>query len=51
MHVDYPLPPKYTIFGRVTHGQDVVDKIANTPTASGDRPQSQVTMQTVTISE
>src|SRR5205809_7505286 len=23
MHADYPLPPSYTIFGRVTHGQEV----------------------------
>src|ERR1700755_2941953 len=38
MHVDYPLPPSYTIFGRVTEGQDVVDAIATTKTAPGDRP-------------
>ena len=30
MHVDYPLPPSYTIFGRVTEGQDVVNAIATT---------------------
>jgi cyclophilin family peptidyl-prolyl cis-trans isomerase len=51
MHVDYPLPPKYTIFGRVTEGQNVVDKIANTATGAGDRPKSDVTMQKVTITE
>ena len=51
MHVDYPLPPKYTIFGRVTEGQNIVDKIANTPTGAGDRPKSEVTMQKVTITE
>src|SRR3712207_459934 len=28
MHIDYPLPPSYTKFGRVTEGQDVVDAIA-----------------------
>ena len=49
MHVDYPLPPSYTKFGRVIEGQDVVDKIANTPTASGDRPRQDVVMEQVTI--
>ncbi len=31
MHQDYPLPPSYTIFGKVISGIEVVDKIANTP--------------------
>ncbi len=51
MHVDYPLPPNYTIFGRVTEGQDVVNAIATSPTASGDRPKSEVKMEKVTIHE
>ncbi len=29
MHADYPLPKNYVIFGHVTAGLDVVDKIAN----------------------
>lgn len=49
MHVDHPLPPNYTIFGRVTEGQDVVDAIASTPTDAADRPRSAVTMEQVTI--
>jgi len=49
MHVDYPLPPNYTIFGRVTDGQDVVNSIATTETDSSDRPQSEVKMEKVTI--
>lgn len=49
MHVDYPLPPSYTIFGRVTTGQDVVNAIATTPTGANDRPKSDVKMQKVTI--
>jgi cyclophilin family peptidyl-prolyl cis-trans isomerase len=49
MHVDYPLPPSYTIFGRVTEGQDVVDAIATTPTGPGDRPIQDVKMDKVTI--
>lgn len=48
MHVDYPLPPSYTIFGRVTEGQDVVNKIATTPTRD-DRPIDEVKMEKVTI--
>ncbi len=49
MHVDYALPPSYTIFGNVTSGLDVVDSIAGTPTGAGDRPKSDVKMQKVTI--
>jgi cyclophilin family peptidyl-prolyl cis-trans isomerase len=49
MHVDYPLPPKYTIFGRVSEGQEVVDAIASIPTDAQDRPRSPVTMEQVTI--
>lgn len=49
MHVDYPLPPSYTIFGRVTEGQEVVNAIATTPTAPGDRPIQEVKMEKVTI--
>jgi cyclophilin family peptidyl-prolyl cis-trans isomerase len=49
MHIDYPLPPKYTIFGRVIAGQEVVDSIASTPTDGSDRPRSAVTMEQVTI--
>ena len=49
MHVDYPLPPNYTVFGRVTQGQDVVDSIATTQTDQNDRPLSEVKMEKVTI--
>ncbi len=49
MHVDYPLPPNYTIFGRVTEGQEVVNAIAETTTDPGDRPKSPVVMEKVTI--
>ena len=49
MHSDYPLPPNYTIFGRVTSGQEVVDAIATTATDRNDRPNSEVKMEKVTI--
>jgi cyclophilin family peptidyl-prolyl cis-trans isomerase len=51
MHVDYPLPPSYTIFGSVTEGQDVVNAIATSETDSSDRPKSEVKMEKVTIKE
>lgn len=35
MHQDYPLPPNYVIFARVTAGMEVVDAIAETPTTMG----------------
>ena len=51
MHSDYPLPPSYTKFGRVIEGQDVVDKIATSPTDRNDRPTSDVVMESVTIED
>ena len=49
MHADYPLPPSYTIFGRVTDGLDVVDAIATSETDRSDRPASEVKIEHVTI--
>ena len=49
MHSDYALPPSYTIFGRVTEGQDIVDAIATSATDRNDRPSSEVKMEKVTI--
>ncbi len=49
MHVDYPLPPSYTIFGRVIEGEDVINAIATTPTDGNDKPKSPVKMEKVTI--
>ncbi len=49
MHVDYPLPPAYTKFGRVIEGQEVVDKIANVQTGQGDKPSENVVMEKVTV--
>ena len=51
MHVDYPLPPSYTKFGRVIEGQDVVDSIAASQTDRNDKPTSPVTMEKVTIEQ
>src|SRR6185436_8025786 len=49
MHADYPLPPSYTIFGRVIEGQDVVNQIATTQTDRSDRPVQDVTIENVTV--
>ena len=49
MHVDYPLPPSYTKFGRVTEGQDVVDAIASVPRNPSDKPTDPVVMEKVYI--
>lgn len=51
MHVDYPLPPSYTKFGRVIEGQEVVDKIANTAVDRSDKPTAPVVMEKVTVAE
>ncbi len=50
MHQNYPLPPQYTIFGRVVEGIDVVDRIASAPNEGGsDRPANPVKMTKVTV--
>ena len=54
MHQDYPLPPAYVIFARVTKGIEVVDAIAETPTTRGpdggmSQPLTPPKMKKVTI--
>ena len=49
MLADYPLPNNYTIFGHVTMGQDVVDKIGKTKTGQNDKPVSPVTITKATV--
>ena len=50
MHKDYPLPPAYVIFGEVTSGLDVVEKIGNTPTdKSNDQPLTPVVITGATV--
>lgn len=54
MHADNHLPPAYVIFGKVTKGLDVVDKIATAPTnpsGEGSRPIEPVKILSVEIIE
>ena len=55
VHKDYQLPPNYTIFGLLTDGFDVLDKIATTPTGPGkggpDTPRTPITINSITINE
>jgi len=45
------LPKNYVIFGQVTKGMDVVDKIVNAPRNSRDLPDAPVAMTSVTIAD
>jgi cyclophilin family peptidyl-prolyl cis-trans isomerase len=51
MHADYPLPPNYTIFGKLTAGESVVDAIATAPRGSQDRPHNPVSITSIRIDE
>ncbi len=51
MHADYRLPPNYTIFGKLTSGEEVVDAIATAPAGAQDRPHDPVSITSVTITE
>ncbi len=51
MHIDYPLPPSYTKFGKLIEGQDIVDAIAEVATNGSDKPLDPVVMNKVTIEE
>ncbi len=45
------LPKNYTIFGRVTDGTDVVDRIGEVRTGPADRPVDEVKMTRVVVDE
>ena len=43
------LPPAYALFGQVVKGLEVVEAMQNVPTAAGDRPKTDVVINSVTI--
>ena len=43
------LTGKHTIFGEITEGYDVVEKISNLPTGAMDKPKKDVVLESVTI--
>ena len=45
------LPPAYSLFGQVVKGLDVVDQMQRVPTAGGDRPKTDVVINSVAITE
>jgi peptidyl-prolyl cis-trans isomerase B (cyclophilin B) len=45
------LDGKHTVFGRVTDGMDVVDRIEGTDTDGQDRPRSDIKIESVELSE
>jgi cyclophilin family peptidyl-prolyl cis-trans isomerase len=44
-----PLPPSYTVFGKVISGLDTVIAIENVPTGAQDKPVTNVTIQKMTV--
>jgi len=52
MHEDSPhLDGKYSAFGKVTSGLEAVDKIANSPAGSNDRPKNPPKIVKITVNE
>jgi len=55
MHKDYPLPPSYTIFGRIdpkdAESLATVDAIATTSVNGSDKPLEDITIQSIVIEE
>ena len=51
MHADYGLPPSYTIFGKLSAGEEVVDAIAGARTGPQDRPLEPVSITGIEIEE
>ncbi|TSC68967.1 MAG: peptidyl-prolyl cis-trans isomerase-like 1 [Parcubacteria group bacterium Gr01-1014_66] len=48
---DTPLPYQYTIFGKVSKGQDIVDRIGRVKTDANDKPFEPVVITSVDVRE
>jgi len=46
-----PGPSKHPVFGKVTSGMDIVQKIESSPTDTSDRPRTPIKMLKVTVNE
>ena len=51
MVADYPLPPLYTIFGKVVSGQETADAISSVEKDSNDKPIENVIIEKVIVKE
>lgn len=45
------LPPQYSLFGQITDGLDVLEKMQHVPTDRNDRPETDVVINSITITE
>ena len=45
------LDGKHTVFGQITEGMDVVDKIEGKPTDARDKPTEDVRIESLTVTE
>jgi cyclophilin family peptidyl-prolyl cis-trans isomerase len=45
------LPPQYSLFGKVVAGLDVVDQMQRVDVAAGDKPHTDLVIQSITITE
>lgn len=45
------LPPQYALFGKIVKGLDVLDQMQQVPTGGGDRPKTDVVIESVTVTE
>ena len=48
---DVRLPPNYAVFGKVTAGMDVVDRIATEVPLRGEEPQQTVYVESVALAD
>ncbi len=44
-----PLPPSYTVFGKVIAGQDIANKIQSVETDASDRPITPIIIKSIDL--